>query len=103
VLEAGPTEARNYKSKVETHEEKEQRKAVLKDCLERASNYEVDGKPDKKKIFPMTVKLENERYERKPESSRSFDQVPFPVTTDPLELRRNPVDRENLQKLYYAA
>jgi len=96
-----PTMRARSKSGVVTKEEEEQRKQILKDALERASNYEVETTVDKKKQFPLTVRHENEKYGGLV-GDRSFDQVPFPVTTNPLDLRR-PVDQEKLNKLYYVA
>jgi len=95
-----PTRGRS-KSGVVTKEEEEQRKQILKDALERASNYEVETKVDKRKQFPLTVRHENDRYGGL-SGDRSFDQVPFPVTTNPMDLRR-PVDQEKLNKLYHVA
>merc|ERR1712142_849629 len=96
---AFPARARS-KSGVLTKEEEEIKRKVLQDALERASNYQVETKVDKKKQFPLTVRHENERYGG--QSDRSFDQVPFPVTTNELDLRR-PVDREKLNTLYQIA
>merc|ERR1719419_937492 len=97
---SAPTRARS-KSGVVTKEEEEQRKQILQAALERASNYEVETKVDKRKQFPLTVRSENERYGGL-SGDRSFDQVPFPVTTNPNDLRR-PVDQEKLKKLYNVA
>lgn len=103
-----PTTRGRSKSGVVTKEEAEERKQILKDALDRASNYEVETKVDKRKQFPLTVRHENERFgglvsgDQALSGDRSFDQVPFPVTTNPMDLRR-PVDQEKLNKLYYVA
>jgi len=101
ISEAFPATRGKSKSTVVTKEEEEQKKQILKEALERASNYEVESKVDKRKQFPLTIRHENERFGGQ-SGDRSFDQVPFPVTTNPLDLRR-PVDREKLNKLYYVA
>lgn len=101
LLPAPSARARS-KSGVVTKEEEEQRKQILKDALDRASNYEVETKTDKKKQFPLTVRHENERFGGGLKADPSFEQVPFPVTTNPADLRR-PIDHDKLNKLYYVA
>jgi len=101
LIPAPTTRGRSKSGAVISKEEEEQRRQIVKDALERASNYEVDTKVDKKKQFPLTVRHENERFGGET-GDRSFDQVPFPVTTNPMDLRR-PIDQEKLNKLYYVA